>query len=103
MPDIQTLLTSTHTAIVHAVEAVQADPASTPALSAVVQELHRISHRALEMHGDQTAVDQLEQAGDNAKVAAQANEGIASATQQAIVEAHDEAREVKRALTGGHA
>jgi len=95
MPKLREQLTDIHGQILHAVQAAEADPDATPALKAVVKEFHRIAHRAMseadaaDEGTTRTSIAELEQAGDSAKAAATASDGISEATRKAIVAAHD--------------
>ena len=88
-------LTDIHGQILHAVQAAEADPGATPALKAVVKEFHLTAHRAMgeastvDEETTRTSIAELEQAGDSAKVAATASDGISGAMGKAIVAAHD--------------
>lgn len=88
-------------------KAAETDPGATQALQAVVQEFHRVSHKAL---GMAAAVDaqatlapiiELEQAGDSAKMAATASPEISDETRRAIVAAHDAISELQAEITDG--
>jgi hypothetical protein len=78
-----------------AVDAVEADRGASPVLVAVVREFKRKSDKALKIleGGDgpdaREAVVEVEQAGDSAKYAAEADEGIGEETRTAVVGAHD--------------
>ena len=107
MSSIRDQLTEIHARIARAVEAAEADSGATPALKAVVQEFHRVSHKAM---GAAAVIDaqatlapilELEQAGDSAKVAAMACPRISDETRRAIVAAHDAVSELKAESTDG--
>jgi type IV secretory pathway VirJ component len=67
---------------------VRADPGASPVLIAVVNEFASKAEKAAH-HGDErTAVIELEQAGDSAKAAAEADTGVADTTRQAVLDAH---------------
>ena len=77
-----------------ALELVESDPAASPVLVAVVQELSR---KAKKTHAPVTggntvtrreAIIEVEQAADSAKVAAEADGGAREETRQAVLEAH---------------
>ena len=77
-----------------ALEMVEADPAASPVLVAVVQELSRKAKKA---HAPATsgnavttreAIIEAEQAADSAKVAAEADGGAREQTRQAVLDAH---------------
>ena len=74
-------------AIAKAEQAVGADPSASPVTAAVVQEFARKSAKAVAA-ADRDAVIELEQAGDSAKAAAEADTGLSDATRQAILDGH---------------
>src|SRR4051812_9852218 len=107
MSSIRDQLTEIHARIARAVKAVETDRGATQALQAVVQEFHRVSHKAL---GLAAAVDaqatlapiiELEQAGESAMAAAAASSGISAETLRAIGAARDTLRDLKAEFTGG--
>ena len=67
---------------------VRADPGASPVLIAVVNEFARKAEKAVHHDDELTAVLEFEQAGDNAKAAAEADNGVADATRQAVLDAH---------------
>ena len=74
-----------------ATEAVNGDGGSSPVLKAVVNEFEtkaRKAGRAADDSQSRDAVIELEQAGDSAKAAAEADPGIAAATRQTVLDAH---------------
>jgi hypothetical protein len=77
-----------------ALEMVEADPAASPVLVAVVQELSRKAKKAHAPVTDGTpammreAIIEVEQAADSAKVAAEADVGAREQTRQAVLDAH---------------
>jgi hypothetical protein len=77
-----------------ALEAVEADPEASPILIAVVQEFSRKTKKAHPgvAHGDTKAsweaIIEVEQAGDSAKVAAEADVHAHEKTRQAVLDAH---------------
>ena len=74
-----------------ALDAVDADSGASPVLRAVVQEFTNKANKALDLGvGDRAweAVVELEQAGDSAKAAAEADVDAAPATTAAVQAAH---------------
>jgi hypothetical protein len=73
---------------------VEADAGASPVFGAVVQELARKAHKAVDgLSGAddaavRTAIVELEQAADSAKVAAEADLGASGAARQAVIDAH---------------
>jgi hypothetical protein len=67
---------------------VRADPGASPVLIAVVNEFAGKAEKAVFHDDERTAVIELEQAGDSAKAAAEADNGVADATRQAVLDAH---------------
>jgi len=67
---------------------VRADPGASPVLIAVVHEFAKKAEKAMYHDDERTAVIELEQAGDSAKAAAEADNGAADATRQAVLDAH---------------
>jgi hypothetical protein len=94
MPTTAERLTHIQETIEAAAAVVDADPAASPVLGAVVQELARKAHKTVSglPGGDDTAVRiaivELEQAADSAKVAAEADLAASDATRQAVIDAH---------------
>lgn len=71
--------------------AVASDPAVSPVLTAVVREFSNKAAKAVDLAGGDRAweaVVELEQAGDSAKVAAEADTGAAAGTVAAVQAAH---------------
>jgi len=71
--------------------AVEADAGASPVLAAVVREFASKAAKAVELaSGDREweAVVELEQAGDSAKAAAEADTGAAEATKASVLDAH---------------
>jgi hypothetical protein len=68
--------------------AVRADQGASPVLTAVVSEFATKAEKAAAAEDERTAVIELEQAGDSAKVAAEADTGVSEATRNAVLEAH---------------
>ena len=71
-----------------ALEAVGADPGASPVLIAVVSEFAKKAEKASQAEDEQGAVIELEQAGDSAKAAAEADGGVSDATRQVVLVAH---------------
>ncbi len=67
---------------------VRADPGASPVLVAVVNEFAKKAEKAVHHDDERTAVIELEQAGDSAKAAAEADNGVAQVTRQAVLDAH---------------
>lgn len=57
-------------------------------LVAVIEEFARKADKALGSDDESTAVIELEQAGDSAKAAAEADTGLSDAARQAVLDAH---------------
>ena len=57
-------------------------------LLAVVSEFAKKAEKAVHSNDERTAVIELEQAGDSAKAAAEADDGAAAATREAVLDAH---------------
>jgi hypothetical protein len=71
-----------------AVGAVGADRGASPVLTAVVSEFAAKAEKAAGAEDERAAVIELEQAGDSAKVAAEADTGVSEATREAVLDAH---------------
>jgi hypothetical protein len=71
-----------------ALEAVRSDRGASPVLIAVVGEFANKAQKAAGLDDERGAVIELEQAGDSAKVAAEADTGVSDATRQAVLDAH---------------
>jgi hypothetical protein len=71
-----------------AVGAVRQDQGASPVLTAVVSEFAKKADKAAGTEDERAAVIELEQAGDSAKVAAEADTGLSEATRAAVLEAH---------------
>ncbi|MET0276484.1 MAG: hypothetical protein ABW073_06550 [Acidimicrobiia bacterium] len=69
-------------------QAVQRDEGSSPVLVAVVNEFAKKADKAVASPDVRVAVIELEQAGDSAKAAAEADSGLSPATRDAVLEAH---------------
>ena len=67
---------------------VRADQGASPVLIAVVNEFAQKAEKAVHHDDERTAVLEFEQAGDSAKAAAEADNGVADATRQAVLDAH---------------
>jgi hypothetical protein len=71
---------------------VEADGGASPVLVAVVREfqakLAKAQQHAPDGMPDHDSVMELEQAGDSAKVAAEADDGLSSAARDAVLAAH---------------
>ena len=74
-------------AVATARQAVDDDRAASPVTTAIVEEFARKTEKAVAA-ADREAVVELEQAGDCAKVAAEADAGLTDATRQAVLDAH---------------
>lgn len=78
-----------------AVEAVERDKGASPVLRAVVGEFHEKARKArddseeAEEEPIREHIVELEQAGDSAKVAAHADQGIQGPTREAVLAAHE--------------
>jgi len=87
-------LTRIHDQIGAAASAVSNDPGTSPVLGAVVQEFAKKARKAMEAlpGADDAALRasilEVEQAGDSAKAAAEADDGPSDATRQAVLDAH---------------
>jgi hypothetical protein len=71
-----------------ALEVVQKDEVASPVLLAVVNEFANKAAKAVGFADQRTAVVELEQAGDSAKAAVEADRGASPATREAVLEAH---------------
>ncbi|HMG28000.1 MAG TPA: hypothetical protein VKH36_14440 [Acidimicrobiia bacterium] len=71
-----------------ALDEVRADRGASPVLIAVVGEFAAKARKAVAADDQRGAVIELEQAGDSAKVAAEADSGVDDATRQAVLDAH---------------
>lgn len=69
-------------------DAVQSDAGASPVLIAVVNEFAKKADKATGSSDERTAVIELEQAGDSAKAAAEADPGVSWATRDSVLEAH---------------
>lgn len=72
----------------HALACVCADQGASPVLIAVVGEFAMKADKAARADDERAAVIELEQAGDSAKAAAEADTGVTDATRQSVLDAH---------------
>ncbi|MBF6558394.1 MAG: hypothetical protein IVW52_20045 [Acidimicrobiales bacterium] len=68
--------------------AVESDEGASPVLVAVVNEFAKKADKATASPDERVAVIELEQAGDSAKAAAEADPGVSVAARDAVLEAH---------------
>jgi hypothetical protein len=71
-----------------ACEAVRGDEGASPVLVAVVNEFAKKAAKAAGSLDERAAVIELEQAGDSAKAAVEADPGVSPATRDVVLEAH---------------
>ena len=92
MPDMTHALEDVHAKVSAALETTTADGSASPVLTAVVREFASKCDKALARtrggKDAREAVVELEQAGDSAKAAADADAGAAEATRSVVVDAH---------------
>ena len=92
MPDITQALLDVQAKVGTALETSTADDGASPVLTAVVREFASKCDKAVSMaragDGAREAVIELEQAGDSAKAAAEADRGAQEATRSLVVDAH---------------
>ena len=69
-------------------DVVRGDRGASPVLVAVVDEFANKAEKATTAGDERSAVIELEQAGDSAKAAVEADTGVAEATRQAVLDAH---------------
>jgi hypothetical protein len=69
-------------------DAVEGDKGASPVLVAVVNEFAKKADKAAAFPDERIAVIELEQAGDSAKAAAEADSGVSPAAREAVLEAH---------------
>ena len=69
-------------------DAVEGDKGASPVLVAVVNEFAAKADKAVAASDERVAVIELEQAGDSAKAAAEADSGVSPAAREAVLEAH---------------
>jgi hypothetical protein len=67
---------------------VRSDPGASAVLVAVVNEFANKAAKATAAVDEREAVIELEQAGDSAKAAAEADTAVSDATRQAVLDAH---------------
>jgi hypothetical protein len=92
MIDVLTRLGEVKVRTSDALRAAEADPGASVVLVAVVREFDSKADKS-NLHADtesaaRDSVIELEQAGDSAKAAAEADTGAAEATRQAVLDAH---------------
>ena len=94
MTTTQERLTGIQEQIDAAASAVDADRGASPVLGAVVQELARKAHKAVDGMSEaddaglRASIVEVEQAADSAKAAAEADAGLSDEARQAVVDAH---------------
>jgi hypothetical protein len=71
-----------------ACDAVRGDEGASPVLAAVVNEFAKKAEKAAGSPDERVAVIELEQAGDSAKAAVEADPGVSPAARDAVLEAH---------------
>src|SRR2546421_12815136 len=81
-------LRDVRTKIEDAVGAVRQDRGASPVLTAVVSEFAKKAEKAAGAEDERAACIELEQAGDSAKDAAEADTDLSDATRGAVLEAH---------------
>ena len=81
-------LVSARSKIDDARELVRGDDGASPVLLAVVEEFAGKADKAVAADDERIAVIELEQAGDSAKAAVEADSGVSDATRQAMLDAH---------------
>jgi type IV secretory pathway VirJ component len=69
-------------------DVVRSDRGASPVLVAVVDEFAKKAEKAAAADDERAAVIELEQAGDSAKAAVEADTGVAEATRQVVLDAH---------------
>jgi hypothetical protein len=92
MIDVLTRLGDVKLKTAGALRAAEADPGASVVLVAVVREFDSKADKS-NVHADtataaRDSVIELEQAGDSAKAAAEADPGASEATRQAVLDAH---------------
>jgi hypothetical protein len=92
MPEITQALEDVRAKAGAALEQTTADGGASPVLTAVVREFASKCEKALALtrsgNGTREAVVELEQAGDSAKAAAEADGGAAEDTRSLVIDAH---------------
>lgn len=81
-------LKAARTKIDSARDAVQSDDGASPVLAAVVNEFAKKAEKPVGSPDEHVAVIELEQAGDSAKAAAEADPGVSHTARDAVLEAH---------------
>jgi hypothetical protein len=81
-------LRDTRAKVDSALASVRADEGASPVLLAVMGEFAKKAEKATASEDERMAVVELEQAGDSAKAAAEADTGVADTTRQAVLDAH---------------
>ncbi|MDP9335619.1 MAG: hypothetical protein M3Q30_20245 [Actinomycetota bacterium] len=71
-----------------ALEFVRGDPGAPPVLMAVVNEFANKASKAAAAVDEREAVIELEQAGDSAKAAVEADPAVFDAAREAVLDAH---------------
>ncbi|HEY4396705.1 MAG TPA: hypothetical protein VGO28_03460 [Acidimicrobiia bacterium] len=71
-----------------ALNVVRADQGASPVTVAVVGEFAAKAEKATRVENEREAVIELEQAGDSAKAAAEADTGVSDATRDVVLNAH---------------
>ena len=69
-------------------DAVRTDEGASPVLVAVVNEFAKKADKAIVTSDERVAVIELEQAGDSAKAAVEADSAVSPATREAVLDAH---------------
>jgi hypothetical protein len=91
MNDLESELMAVQEKANAALSLTQGDPAASPVLTAVVREFAQKADKAQKLAADgrpRDAVLELEQAGDSAKAAAEADGGATEATRSSVLDAH---------------
>ena len=90
--DIATELAGVGVKVREAADAVEADPGASPVLAAVVREFKSKTDKVTRLLGEgapsREGVVELEQAGDSAKAAVEADTGASETTNRAVQAAH---------------
>ena len=71
-----------------ALDTVQGDKGASPVVVAVMAEFAKKAAKAIAQEDERTSVIELEQAGDSAKAAAEADAGLSDAARKAVLDAH---------------
>mgnify|MGYP001500446667 CR=1 FL=1 len=92
MSDLMTGVTGVKTKTADALRAAEADPGASAVLVAVVREFDKKAEKAVGQNDTPStmreAVVELEQAGNSAKAAAEADRGLGDKARQAVLDAH---------------